>query len=203
MFVVEIILMRFDTHQLGLKIPSNLWYKSHFSRQLNSWSLRCSWSIACGGRSNYISILDLTPGDNRLDINNCKTRRKAFKCWDLMRLISDTLRYVLIYVKESQNVMIVQYPGLCVQPFDHCVEWIDVLMTWGHFPHYCPSRSRGSLISLDDHSLILNNILKEQSRFCWSDTHWQLCDVINGILVYHRIFWCGYTMICTDGDNEN
>ena len=27
-----------------------------------TWELRCSWSIACGRCSNYISILGLTPG---------------------------------------------------------------------------------------------------------------------------------------------
>ena len=35
---------------LGLKlihVPSSLSYKTHFHRQLNCWSLRYSWSIAC------------------------------------------------------------------------------------------------------------------------------------------------------------
>ena len=34
----------------------------HLNRQLNCRSLRCSWSIACRRCSNYIFILDLTPG---------------------------------------------------------------------------------------------------------------------------------------------
>ena len=42
--------------------------------QLNCWSLRCSWSIACRRCSNYIFILDLTPGFNGLGKGNCKTR---------------------------------------------------------------------------------------------------------------------------------
>ena len=42
------------------------------------WSIRCSWSIACRRCSNCIFILDLTPGFNGLDKDNCKTRREAF-----------------------------------------------------------------------------------------------------------------------------
>ena len=40
--------------------------------------LRCSWSIACRRYSNYIFILDLAPGSNRLGKYNCKTRRELF-----------------------------------------------------------------------------------------------------------------------------
>ena len=39
-------------------------YKTHFSRLLNCWSLRCSWSIACRRCSNYIFILQWTLGFN-------------------------------------------------------------------------------------------------------------------------------------------
>ena len=74
-------------------LPSNIWYKTHFSRQLDCCSLRCSWSIACRRCSNYIFILHLTPGFNRLDKDNCKTRRKSFKFLDLVRLILETIRY--------------------------------------------------------------------------------------------------------------
>ena len=44
------------------------------SGQYNCWSLRCSWSIACRCCSNYVLILDLTPGFNGLGKDNCKTR---------------------------------------------------------------------------------------------------------------------------------
>ena len=93
-------------HQIGHKplsssimiqfpnILSSLWYKTHFSRQLNCWSLRCSWSIACRRCSNYIFILNLTPGFNGLGKDNYKMRREAFKFWDLVRLILETLRYI-------------------------------------------------------------------------------------------------------------
>ena len=72
--------------------PSNLSYKTHLSRHFNSWSLRCSWSIACRRCSNYIFILDLTLSFNGLDIDNCKMRRESFKFCDLVRLILKTFR---------------------------------------------------------------------------------------------------------------
>ena len=60
----------------------------------NCWSLRCSWSIACRRCSNYIFILNLTPGFNGLGKDTFKVRREAFKFWDLVRLILETLRYI-------------------------------------------------------------------------------------------------------------
>ena len=50
--------------------------------------------------SNYIFILDLTPGINRLGKDNCKTRRETLKFSDLARLILEIWRYV-----ESCNVI--------------------------------------------------------------------------------------------------
>ena len=67
----------------------------HFSRQLNCWSLRCSRSIACGHCSNYIIILDLTPGFNILRKDTCKPIRKAFKFWGLVQLILEILWYMM------------------------------------------------------------------------------------------------------------
>ena len=61
-------------------------------RQLNCWSPRCSWSIACRRCSNYIFILNLTPGCNGLGKDNYKMRQEAFKFWDLVHLILETLR---------------------------------------------------------------------------------------------------------------
>ena len=66
----------------------------HFSRQLNCWSLRCSWSIACRRCSNYIFILHLTLGFNILRKDNCKPRRETVKFGDLVRLILEILRYI-------------------------------------------------------------------------------------------------------------
>ena len=39
----------------------------------NCWSFRCSWSSACQCCSNYIFILNLTPGFNGLGKDTCKT----------------------------------------------------------------------------------------------------------------------------------
>ena len=46
-----------------------------------------SWSIACRRCSNYIFILDWTPGFNGLGNDNCKTRRETCKFWDVVELI--------------------------------------------------------------------------------------------------------------------
>ena len=74
-------------------IPSSFLYKLHFSKQLNYWSLRCSWSTACRRCSNY--IFGFTPGLNILRKDNCKPRRESFKFWDSVRLILETWRYVI------------------------------------------------------------------------------------------------------------
>ena len=42
--------------------------------------------------SNYIFILNLTPGFNGLGKDKYKVRREAFKFWDLVRLILETLQ---------------------------------------------------------------------------------------------------------------
>ena len=52
----------------------------HLSRELNCWSLRCSWSIACRRCSNYIFILDLTSGFKRFRKDSRKTVWESFKC---------------------------------------------------------------------------------------------------------------------------
>ena len=69
--------------------------------QLNCWSFRCSWSTACQRCSNYIFILNLTPGFNGFGKDNYKMRREVFKFWDLVRLILETLRYFRISWKDS------------------------------------------------------------------------------------------------------
>ena len=68
-------------------------YKAHFNRPLNCWSLRCILRIACTRCFNHILILHLTHGFNTLHKDNCKPRREPFKFWDLVRLISENLRY--------------------------------------------------------------------------------------------------------------
>ena len=46
----------------------------------------------CRRCSNYIFILDLTPGFNGLGKDHCKRRQDIFKFWDLVRLILEVLR---------------------------------------------------------------------------------------------------------------
>ena len=62
----------------GCWIASSLQYNTHFDKQLNCWSLRCSWSIAYLRCSNYSFILHLTLGFNILRKDNCKQRREIF-----------------------------------------------------------------------------------------------------------------------------
>ena len=69
----------------------------HLSRLWNCWSLRCSWSIACRRCSNYIFVLDVTPGFNGLGKDNCKTRQDTFKFWDLVRL---TLDFTVVQIQH-------------------------------------------------------------------------------------------------------
>ena len=74
---------------------------AHLHGQLNCWSLRCSWVIACRRCSNYIFILNLIHGFNRLGKDNCKTRRETFKFWDLVPLILE------IYIwRYSQTIFL-------------------------------------------------------------------------------------------------
>ena len=75
-------------------ILSTIWYKWHPTRQLNCWSLRRSWSTTCRHCSNYIFILDLTPGFNGLGKDNCMTRQETFKLWDLVFLILEVWWYI-------------------------------------------------------------------------------------------------------------
>ena len=102
-------------------LPSNLLYKSHLSRQWTCWSLRCSWIVACRRCSNYIFVLELTPGFNGLSKDNCKARRETFKFLDLVRLILEDLRYVFAFSITSQHWDV---EGIWNPP-----SW----MTWGPF----------------------------------------------------------------------
>ena len=49
--------------------------------------------VACRRYSNYIFILDLTPGFTGLGEDNCTTRRETSKFGDLVRLILEILWY--------------------------------------------------------------------------------------------------------------
>ena len=60
----------------------------------NCRSLRYSWSIACRRCSNYIFILNLTPGFMELGEDSCMTRWETSMFVDLVRLILEILRHV-------------------------------------------------------------------------------------------------------------
>ena len=116
-FVLGILLS--SKHQ----VPSSLWYKTHLSGQLNCRSLRCSWSIACRRCSNYIFILDLTPGFKGLGKDDFKTRWESFQFCDLVCLILETLRS---YVNEPDEGQTTNFHGigtiaLCafIHPYSH------------------------------------------------------------------------------------
>ena len=102
--------------------------KTHFSRQLNCCSLRCSWSISCRRCSNYIFILHLTLGLNMLGKDNCKPRRETFRFWDLVRVILEILRYYWYnHNKANHNKTVFTFHGTyCVLG----VWWIVLLKCW-------------------------------------------------------------------------
>ena len=106
-------------------LPSSLWYKAHTCRQLNCWSLRCSWSTAYRRCSNYIFILHLTPGFNMLRKDNCKPSREAFELLDLMRLILE----ITVVNSEYSSFSAIRASGWPLWPacFSTCIEkWREI-----------------------------------------------------------------------------
>ena len=95
------------------RLTSNLYYKSHLSRQQNCRPIRCSWSIVCRRCSNHILILDLTPDFYRLGKDNCKTRLETFSFGDLVRLIFEVWWYIITepYMMTSSNGNIFRVTG--------------------------------------------------------------------------------------------
>ena len=73
------------------------------------WGHHCQVCRRC---SNYIFILDWTPGFNGLVKDNCKTRREIFKFWDLLWLILEVWPYFIMNVTLGE--------------------------LWKHFPRYWP-----------------------------------------------------------------
>ena len=99
----------------------------HLSRQLNCWSLRCSWSIACWRCSNYIFILHLTSGFNILRKTTASRVEKNLSFGILVCLILEILRYIIIWTKYI--------PISGPNSFNEC--YINLTLTpwaviWGH-----------------------------------------------------------------------
>ena len=83
-------------------------YKVHFSKQLNCWLLRCSWSITSLHCSNYAVFLHLTPGFNILHKENCKPRWEAFELCDSVHLILEILQCIQhIYLSANKITIVV------------------------------------------------------------------------------------------------
>ena len=125
-------------------ISSILWYMSHLSRQLNCWSLRCSWSIACRRCSNYIFIST----SHRASIDWTKTTARRYEnqlslgiwcalCYRFTVLqTSDHAAYGLT-LKQPSYVISKWHSGspmyICI--LRQCVQWCRVLVR----PHWLRS----------------------------------------------------------------
>ena len=97
-------------------------------------TLRCSWSIACRRCSNYIFILDSTPGFIRLGKGNCKMRQETFKFWDLVWLILEIWLYFTSFVLRE-----LAYPCWQAIKFSSLIVFVDVTIyiKVGHRSTHC------------------------------------------------------------------
>ena len=67
-----------------------------------------SHAVGVSRFSNYIFILDRRPGFKGLGKDNCKTRREAFKFWDLVRLILDIFtchKFLLTVISHPSTLL--------------------------------------------------------------------------------------------------
>ena len=161
-------------------LPSSLYYKTHLSRQWNSRSLRCSWSIGCRRCSNYIFILDLTPGFTGLGEDNCTTRETS-KFGDLVRLILEIYGYIHMTHAWSSLCVSTQYW------YDHKdmiwseIPWISIIshqfsLNRRHYSRW--SSKSGDIPSVRARSSS-NFRLPEYRHFCAEGYDLLSCDAIN------------------------
>ena len=155
----------------------------HLSRQQNLWSLRCSWSIACRHCSNYIFILDLTPGFNGLGKAKCKTRREALMFRDLVRLVLEVWRHNFIShsmrSSHGNNLRITGPLKLLLMPR------FDFLFTWTN------CRDAGIAFSSDSHLKWLQSRFKT-FQICLElfESIWEtLLDLFENILKCPFYIW--------------
>ena len=96
----------------------------------------CSWSIACRHCSNYIFILDLTPGFKGFGKDSRKTVLESFNCWDLVRLILETWRYIITTTSRKGEWLNLLWPCDVMWSTDLChhqLQWWDVVKwLWSH-----------------------------------------------------------------------
>ena len=88
-------------------------------------------STACRRCSNYIFILDLTPGFNIWHKDNCMARRQTFQFRDLVHFIKEVLRYIPAIPKFYV------YAIICLCPkFNAIFSQSDCVMTvWDELSH--------------------------------------------------------------------
>ena len=73
-------------------LPQHKWLT-----EINQYMRKVS---SCRRCSNYIFILDLTSGFKGFGKDSRKTVWESFKCWDLVRLMLKTWRYIIIWPVE-------------------------------------------------------------------------------------------------------
>ena len=71
--------------------------------QYDHYHMSSSHTTACRRCSNYIFILDLTPGFKGLGKDDFKTRWESFKFWYLVRLILEILRYITLNFRGQMS----------------------------------------------------------------------------------------------------
>ena len=167
--------------KLWISLPSSLEYKTHLIWQLNCRSLTCCWSIACRRCSNYIFILDLIHGFNRLGKDNCKAGRESIKFWDLVRLILDTLRYLKI-VDEIDLYIFHHNSSMSHIGYPRIDQWVKKSLNMTCM--YKLDISLNSNIPFDhDRSSLMTTLVRLQ----WVENI--LCDafVVFGVVIHHNI----------------
>ena len=89
--------------------------------------LRCSWSIPFRRCSNYIFILDLTPGFNRLCKDNCKPRQETFNFLYSVHLILEVWLYAC---KTKKLRLILSLATLLYRRRDQCIVMTFSTCVW-------------------------------------------------------------------------
>ena len=113
----------------------------HLSRQSTCWWLRCSWNITGWLCSNYIFILDLIPGLNRVGKDNYKMRQETFIFRDLVWLILEIWQYISWCLKE-------RFPVTWLGRLD--LQWLWIKRKMRNFMK-CGSSKLEALVWINDH----------------------------------------------------
>ena len=131
---------------------------SNIRRIIVDSKLRCSWSIACRRCSNYIFIVDFSPGFNILYKDNCKTRRETFKVWDVVWLIVEIWQYII-------NWYWIQFSWF-IFPFPYPIFRITSLALGQS--HDCPNASKGIMKNMGKSYWYRNTTRQNNRRKLWT-----------------------------------